>query len=397
MADQQALESFRSAFRAWLDELGVAKRSTEDPGIDANFSVAVFDDLTPDQEAEVVRAGRAWEARKYDNGWGAVDWPAEFGGCDLPHSYAAAVGAVEDEYILPRRNELFAVTQHMIAPTIREWGTPEQVQRFVRPLLRTDLMACQLFSEPDAGSDLAAVRTRAVREGDEWVLSGQKIWSSMATSAQWGEAICRSDPDAGKHAGITAFLVPMYAPGVIIRPIRQMTGGSSFNEVFLDQVRIPDALRLGPEGSGWAVALTTLAAERSDSRSLGAGTVAKVVALARRRGVTDAALVDGVVDLWVHDRVQELNNERTVAELQSGRTPGPQGSIGKLAATINMRRTSDVVSALLGEALAADTGDPATFAWCEQVLGAPGYRIAGGSDEIQRNIIAERVLGLPRG
>jgi alkylation response protein AidB-like acyl-CoA dehydrogenase len=258
-------------------------------------------------------------------------------------------------------------------------------------------MACQLFSEPGAGSDLAAVRTRAVRDGIEWVLSGQKVWSSLATSADFGEAICRSDPAAAKHAGLTVFLVPLDAPGVTIRPIRQMTGGSCFNEVFLDDVRITDELRLGPERDGWKVALTTLSAERNDSRSLGAGTVEKVIALARSRGSSSPAVIDAVVDLWVHDKVQELNNQRSIAELAVGQEPGPQGSVGKLAATINMQRASDVVTALLGDELAADSGEWGTFAWTEQVLGAPGYRIAGGSDEIQRNIIAERVLGMPRG
>jgi alkylation response protein AidB-like acyl-CoA dehydrogenase len=392
----ESLEQVRTEFRSWLSGVGVPARA-DDRDSGGPFSVAVFDDLTPEQESEAVRAGRAWEQQKFDAGWGALDWPTEFGGRALPHSYAAAIRAEEDGYQLPRRNELFAVTQQMIAPTIRQWGDEQQVRRFVRALLRTDLMACQLFSEPEAGSDLAAVRTRAARDGDSWVLTGQKVWSSMATAAEWGEAICRTDSQAAKHAGLTVFMVPMDAPGVTIRPIRQMTGGASFNEVFLDDVRIPDSLRIGPVGSGWKVALSTLAAERGDSRSLGAGTVAKVVALARRLEVRDPVLIDQVVDLWIHDRVQQLNNERSLADLLAGQEPGAQGSIGKLAATINMRRTSDVVTELLGRSVAADTGEWATFAWTEQVLGAPGYRIAGGSDEIQRNIIAERVLGLPRG
>jgi acyl-CoA dehydrogenase len=219
----------------------------------------------------------------------------------------------------------------------------------------------------------------------------------MAACAQYGEAICRSDPDAPRHTGLTAFLVPLDLPGVTIRPIRQMTGGASFNEVFLDEVRVPDTLRLGPEGGGWQVALTTLSAERSDSGSLGAGTVDKLLALARHRGLSSSALVDEIVQLWIHDRVLALNNQRTVAETQAGQAAGAQGSLGKLAATMNMRRTSDVITALLGDELIADTGEWGTFAWTEQVLGAPGYRIAGGSDEIQRTIIAERVLGMPRG
>jgi alkylation response protein AidB-like acyl-CoA dehydrogenase len=387
------LQSFLREFEGWLEGLGVRRRRPDQFGI-GDFSVAVFDDQTPEEERAAVERGRDWERAKYDAGWGPVDWPERFGGRGLPPAFAAALRTAEYDWDLPRRNELFAVTQHMIAPTVRDWGTIDQVEHFVRGLLRTDIMACQLFSEPEAGSDLAAVRTRAVRDGRDWLLSGQKVWSSMATCAQYGEAMCRSDPDAPKHAGLTAFLVPLDLPGVTIRPIRQMTGGACFNEVFLDEVRVPDTLRLGPEGGGWQVALTTLSAERSDSGSLGAGTVDKLLALARHRGVLSPALVDEIVQLWIHDRVLVLGNQRAAAETQAGRTPG---ALGKLAATMNMRRTSDVITALLADELVADTGEWGTFAWTEQVLGAPGYRIAGGSDEIQRTIIAERVLGMPRG
>jgi len=390
------VESLVAEFEGWLERCGVPRRPPDEVGA-GDFSVAVFDDQTPEEERAAVDRGRDWERAKYDAGWGAVDWPERFGGRGLPPAFAAAVLAAEQDWDVPRRNELFAVTQRMIAPTVRDWGTDQQVERFVRGLLRTDIMACQLFSEPEAGSDLAAVRTRAIRVGDDWVLSGHKIWSSMASCAQYGEAICRSDPDAPKHAGLTAFLVPLDLPGVTISPIRQMTGGACFNEVFLDEVRVPDTLRLGPEGAGWKVALTTLSAERSDSGSLGAGTVDKLLALALHRGVSSPALVDEIVQLWIHDRVLVLSNQRAAAEAQAGQPPGAQGSLGKLAATMNMRRTSDVITSLLADELIADSGEWGTFAWTEQVLGAPGYRIAGGSDEIQRTIIAERVLGMPRG
>jgi len=390
------VQSLVREFEGWLEGLGVPRRRPDEVGAD-DFSVAVFDDQTPEEERAAVDRGRRWEQAKYDVGWGAVDWPERFGGRGLPTAFAAALLTAEQGWDLPRRNELFAVTQRMIAPTVRDWGTDEQVEHFVRGLLRTDIMACQLFSEPEAGSDLAAVRTRAIRDGGDWVLSGHKIWSSMATCAQYGEAICRSDPDAPKHAGLTAFLVPLDLPGVTIRPIRQMTGGACFNEVFLDEVRVPDTLRLGPEGGGWQVALTTLSAERSDSGSLGAGTVGKLLALARHRGISSPALADEIVQLWIHDRVLVLSNQRAAAEAQAGQAPGAHGSLGKLAATMNMRRTSDVITSLLADELIADAGEWGTFAWTEQVLGAPGYRIAGGSDEIQRTIIAERILGMPRG
>lgn len=390
--------AFRAEVRAWLESVAARRPDEAFTWGEGDFSVAVFDDWTQEEEAAAVAAGRAWEQRKFDAGWGAVHWPVELGGKGLPHRFASIVRQEETGFELPRRNELFSVTQSLIAPTIATWGTPEQKERFLRALLRTDVLACQLFSEPGAGSDLASVSTRAVRDGDDWVISGQKVWSSGAQSAQWGEAICRSLPDVGKHAGLTAFLVPMDASGVTVRPIRQMSGGASFNEVFLDEVRVPDALRLGPEGAGWKVALTTLAAERLDSGSLGGGTLKKATALTRHLGRADEPFVrDRLADLWISSRVQSMTSQRIAAQLASGHEAGPEGSIGKLAATANMRRTSDLVSVMLGCRLTADSGEWGTYAWNDQVLGAPGYRIAGGSDEIQRNIIGERVLGLARG
>jgi alkylation response protein AidB-like acyl-CoA dehydrogenase len=222
------------------------------------------------------------------------------------------------------------------------------------------------------------------------VLDGQKVWSSGAQFSQWGEAICRTDPSVPKHAGQTAFLVPLDAPGVDVRPIRQITGGSSFNEVFLTGVRIPDSLRLGDVGAGWKVALTTLGFERatSGSHSTVGGTWPQVLALARSMGrAGDPVVRQRLAHLYSVDRARTWARARV--------SSGPAGSIGKLAWTEWMREVSDVVSLLLGARLTADTGEGATFGWTKHVLGAPGYRIAGGSDEVQRNIIGERVLGLP--
>jgi alkylation response protein AidB-like acyl-CoA dehydrogenase len=216
----------------------------------------------------------------------------------------------------------------------------------------------------------------------------------------WGELICRTDPTAPKHAGLSAFLLPLDNPGVEIRPIRQMSGGASFNEVFLDEVRVPDSLRLGSVGDGWRVALTTLAFERATSGSARShehgGSWEQVLGLARWAGVTaDPVVRQRLAALYSLHRLRGLNGERVAAESDPGAPPGPLHSTAKLQWTQWMSAVSDIVSAILGPRLVADTGAWGTYAWTDHVLGAPGYRIAGGSDEIQRNIIGERVLGLP--
>ena len=198
-----------------------------------------------------------------------------------PDVVRTGLPAEEDTFDVPRRTEMFSVTQQLVAPAIAQWGTPEQRERYVRAMLRTDLIACQLFSETEAGSDLAAVRTRAVERDGHWVLDGHKVWTSGAPVADIGVAVTRTDPAVAKHAGLTVFLVPMDTPGVTVRPIRQMTGGSSFNEVYLDGVELTDDLRLGPVGQGWKVALTVLAAERLDSGNLGLANADRAVELAR--------------------------------------------------------------------------------------------------------------------
>jgi acyl-CoA dehydrogenase len=389
------VNEFRAAAREWL--ASVASPRTEDDWGAGDDSVAVFESWTADEEREHTERIRAWERLRFDRGWGALSWPAEFGGRGLPPHYEQLYRAEEAAFDVPRRTEIFPVTQQLVAPAIRIWGTPEQQERWIRPMLRTDVLACQLFSETEAGSDLAAVRTRAERDGDAWVLNGHKVWTSGAGVAAWGVAVCRTDPAASKHAGITVFLVPMDAPGVTVRPIRQMTGGTSFNEVSLDDVRVPDGDRLGPVGEGWRVTLTVLAAERLDSGSLGLANADRAIALARHLGRPLTGSERGrVADLYVRTLVQRAIGLRVTAALESGREPGAEASVGKLYATGTMRRTSDLVVQLLGPRLVADTGEWGTFAWTEHVLGAPGYSIAGGTDEIQRNILAERVLGLPK-
>jgi alkylation response protein AidB-like acyl-CoA dehydrogenase len=286
-----------------------------------------------------------------------------------------------------------------VAPTIHVLGTEEQKQKFIASFLRTDELCCQLFSEPGAGSDLAGVSTKAVKSGDSWIVNGQKVWSSGAQFSEWGLLIARTDTTVPKHRGMTAFMVPMDAPGVDIRPIRQMSGGSTFNEVFLNDVELSDSLRLGGEGDGWKVALTTLGFERSSSAGIvsAGGNGADLVRLAKSLGITDDPLVrQQLADVAIYERASALMVARYAERELAGAVPGVEGSIGKLVWTQNLKRIGDAAASFLGPQILADTGQPDTFAWTEHLLGAPGYRIAGGSDEIQRNIIGERGLGLPR-
>jgi alkylation response protein AidB-like acyl-CoA dehydrogenase len=396
---QPDLATYRADARAWL-AAHLEAADDDGPLPDEQWGVgehdvSVFHDLAFEDEARLLEEAMAWQRTKFDAGYGAISWPEEFGGAGLPVDYEHAFLDEEQAFRTPRSHETFSVTVRLIAPTVRLFGTDELRARFVRRFLRAEELCCQLFSEPSAGSDLAGLATRAVRDGDEWVINGQKVWSSGARFAPWGELIARTDPDVPKHAGLTAFIVPMDAPGLEVRPIRQMSGGASFNEVFFTDVRIPDRLRLGDVGAGWKVALTTLGFERGGRSSLKVGgSWSQVRDVARWLGRTGDPLVrQALAGLYTNRRINGLVKQRAVTA-GSADTPGPEASIGKLRWTSDLTRTSEVVSMLLGPRLTADTGEWGTFSWTAHVIGAPGYRIAGGSDEIQRNIIGERVLGL---
>jgi acyl-CoA dehydrogenase len=289
----------------------------------------------------------------------------------------------------------------MVAPTILAHAIPEVKQRYLSPLYRGDIVGCQLFSEPVAGSDLAGIQTRAVRDGDEWILNGQKVWTSGAHYADIGEIITRTSPDKPKHKGLTMFLVDMKAPGIEVRPLRQMTGGASFNEVFLTDVGVNDTHRLGDVDEGWTVALTTLMNERAAIGGGGAGVT--TIGLTRLReiaehfgGDEDPLIRQRLADIFIRHTVSRYTSLRAMAKIRAGQLPGPEMSIAKLALTQNMQRVAQTLGELLGPRLVADTGEWGTFAWSEFVLGVPGVRVAGGTDEVMRNIVGERVLGLPK-
>jgi acyl-CoA dehydrogenase len=390
-------DTWRTEVRQWLTTVLEPAGPTRTTGEAAGL--AVFHNLPEDEERLLLERCRAYQRARFDAGYQALTLPRDKGGAGLTAAHAAAFAEEESAFDVPPATELISVTVRLVAMAVSLFGTPEQRQDHARAFLRTDLLACQLFSEPGAGSDLAALRTRARREGEEWVIDGQKVWTSGAQFAEYGLLLARTDPDVVKQAGITAFLVPMDAPGLEVRPIRQMSGGASFNEVFLSEVRVPDRLRIGRPGQGWEVATATLGFERTASGSGNrrkGGTFTDVLALARSLGRTDDPLIrQHLADLYVRTELRAATVDRVARASASGGRPGPEASLTKLMASDLLTRTGQVAAELMGARICADSGEPGTFAWTEHLLGAPGYRLAGGTDQIQRNLIGERVLKLP--
>ncbi|MDH5567786.1 MAG: acyl-CoA dehydrogenase family protein, partial [Myxococcales bacterium] len=300
---------------------------------------------------------------------------------------------------------LFSVGQGMLGPTLMVHGSAAQQRRYLPPMLRADEIWCQLFSEPAAGSDLAGLRTSAVRDGDAWILHGQKTWTSGAHYSKWGMVLTRTDPSAPKHAGITYFIVDMESPGIEIRPIRQINGESDFNEVFFDGARVPDENRVGAVNDGWRCALTTLMNERL---VLGGGTgygpgFDELLQLARetpwsgRPALQDAGVRQRLADFYVRARGLEHTRNRAWTALSRGQTPGPENAIGKLVGAALRQQLGSFALELQGSAGAGLDAEatPVGASFQEIYLYAAGLRLAGGTDEILRNILAERVLGLP--
>jgi alkylation response protein AidB-like acyl-CoA dehydrogenase len=387
------VEDFRVRARAWLADSAPSRTTQRSP-----YDVSVFSRLSHDEEAELLTALRAWQARKFEAGYGALTWPADDFGAGLTPAHQAAFRAEESRAVDLPRHELMSVTVNLIAPTVRLYAGAELREILLPGLLDGSLTACQLFSEPGAGSDLAAVATKGRRVAEGWVLDGQKVWTSGAQFAEWGQALVRTEPDAGKHAGLTAFMVPMDAPGVEIRQIRQMSGGASFNEVFLSGVVVPDEYRLGEPGEGWAVTRATLGFERANASNKAGvgGSFAQLLELARSSGALRHRDVrTQLAEILLRERAAEISALREQRALAQGAAPGASGSMRKLQWVIRLGLVSELARTLLADRLLADTGEPGTFSWNDHVLGAPGYRIAGGTDQIQRTIVAERHLGLP--
>jgi alkylation response protein AidB-like acyl-CoA dehydrogenase len=353
--------------------------------------------MTPEE----VQRCKAWQAKKTDAGFAGITWQMRFGGRELSPIFQVIYNQEEEDFTVPRG--LFEIGLGMCIPTMMAYAKPEQLDRHVRPALRGEEVWCQLFSEPAGGSDLAALRTRAERDGDDWIINGQKIWTSGAHLSDFGIMVVRTDPNVPKHEGLTFFFLDMKSPGIEIRPIHQMSGTRHFNEVFFTDVRVPDTQRLGQIGQGWRVSLTTLMNER-----LAVGdparpdvddlvTISRSVMLDGQPAIRNQAVRERIAEWYAKTQGLKFTKFRTMTALSKGETPGPENSIHKL---VNASKLQDIASYgmdLMGEAgMVLD--DDLVEAWGmfqSALLSSPSARIAGGSDEILKNIIAERVLGLP--
>lgn len=349
-----------------------------------------------------TEAMRRTQAVLCDGGLVGVTWPREYGGQGLTPMHHAIV----DQELV--RADIPQFINHiglgMCGPTLIAHGTGAQRSRYLPRLLRADDIWCQLFSEPGAGSDLAGIRTAAVREGDgTWRVNGQKVWTTGAQFSRYGILLTRTDPDRPKHGGLTMFVLDMDSPGVTVRPLRQMSGESRFNEVYLDEVIVPDDQRIGDVHDGWRVALTTLLHERTaiggDGRELGLGIQALLeLALDRLPAFSDDERVrhrQAIGRAVVDSLATRYTGYRRLSKLSHGERPGPEASAGKLTATRSARQVADVGIRLLGPGglIAADTGDGER--WHRALISLPGLALAGGTNEILKNVIGERVLGLP--
>ena len=344
---------------------------------------------------------------QFDAGLAWVHFPRGCGGLAIDQRMQSEVTRllVEAGAPNPRDHQLVGVS--MVAPVLAAHGTQEQRRRYLRPLFTGDEVWCQLFSEPGAGSDLAALATLAIRDGEEWIVNGQKVWTSFAHIASFGLLVARTNPDAPKHKGLTCFVADMRADGVEIRPLRQMTGDVEFNEVFMSDVRIADRHQLGNVGDGWAVVLTTLMNERT---AIGGATgpqdaqvLAELLRVWEATGKTSPVLRDRIVRLWIDAECLRLTTLRTLEESQKG-VPGPASSVRKLAVGRFHQQASELSLDLLGPAgtlhssyglESSERSPSATAEPSEVFLRSRALTIAGGTTEIMRNIVAERVLGLP--
>ena len=392
------LEQFEKEALAWL-EANAERRPVEKAFVWGEGADNFYREKDRGEEAKNAEAAKVWRQKKFDAGYGWISGPKELGGRELPGNYDRAFNQLESMFRVADQSA-FSISLGMVTPTIYAHGSQAAKDAYVKRLWRGEMIACQLFSEPGAGSDLASLTTKAEKDGDEWVITGQKVWTTGAHYSDIGEIITRTDWDMPKHKGLTAFIVNMKDPNVDIRPLKQMTGGASFNEIFFNEVRVPDDHRLGDVNNGWNVALTTLMNERSSIGSGNAGDknlMARIRAMVAHYGLDKDPLVRiQLADLIMGYQVASMNVARAQSKIKLGQLPGPEMSITKMALVNNQAKLVKFLSHTLGPKLIADSGEWGTYAWANFVLGTPGLRIAGGSDEVMRNITGERVLGLPK-
>ncbi len=377
-------DDFRARARAWLAGNAPRRASGEDDGESGQITIA-------DQ--------KAFQAKLYDAGFAGITWPKAYGGQGLTGAEQMAWSQESRDYDLP--NGAFFIGLSMPGNTLLELGTEEQKKRYLPKMLRGDEIWCQLFSEPGAGSDVASLQTTAVRDGDGWIMNGQKVWTSGAQFSDYGAILARTDPTKPKHNGISMFIVDMHAPGVTVRPLKVATGHSPFNEVFFDNVRIPADALIGEENKGWDAAVVMLRHERIAIGMMGSSRTSplgfeSLRDLAAGLGRTsDQGVRRDLAELYARGRAVQLFATLLRDETQAGRLPGARGSVAKLAGSELGRFAGNVAADVLGDQLAGFDSDEIS-AVTTLIVAAPGSAIAGGTSEIQRNIIGERVLGLAK-
>jgi len=380
---------FRAEARAWLDK----NAERREPGKIYKLRRG---------EEGLMPLAREWEKRKFEGGFAGISIPKEYGGRGGTRLQQIIFLQEQANYVTPP--PVFNISHGMAVPVLLAYATEEQKKHFVPETLKGDHLWCQLFSEPGAGSDLAGLRTRSVKDGDEWVVNGQKIWNSGAQFADYGILVTRSDPGVPKHKGLTYFFVDMKSPGIDVRPIKQMQGFSNFNEVFMTDLRIPDAQRLGDEGEGWRVAITTLMNERFVSGTRPPPNFEDLFGLARDTAledgpaIADSAVREKLAQWYIETKGIELIRYRTITAMSRGQQPGPENSISKLVMAYGRQQMAAFGMDLMdmGGAMADRDLSPMRALFQDALLDAPSGRIAAGTDEILKNIIGERVLGLPR-
>ena len=380
---------FRSKCRSWLE--ANAQLKTKKTNSVKNMNVG---------NKSLLEAASEWQKKKYDAGWAMIHWPKEFGGIGATPIERIIWAQEESKFNVPKG--VYEIGLGMAGPLMMEYATDEQKERYLPPMAEGKEVWCQLFSEPSAGSDVAGLRSKAVQDGENWIVNGQKVWTSGAHFSDYGILVVRHDPGLEKHKGLTFFFVDMKSPGIEVKPIKQLTGGSSFNEVYFNDVVIPDSQRLGEIGDGWKVAITTLMNERLAVGDADGVDANEAFELAKKHDKDGEQLIDNnavresIADWYCEASGLKNTKLRTMSALSRGDTPGPEASItkivsaNKLQAIGNFGMDASDMSGMLME----EDSDFVKFqmAW----MGAAGLRIAGGTDEILKNIIAERVLGLPQ-
>ena len=380
---------FRAKCRAWLE--ANAELKTKKTNSAKNMNIG---------NKSLLEAAAEWQKKKYDAGWAMIHWPKEFGGIGATPIERIIWAQEESKFNVPKG--VYEIGLGMAGPVMMEYATDEQKERYLPPMAEGKEIWCQLFSEPSAGSDVAGLRSKAVQDGENWIVNGQKVWTSGAHFSDFGILVVRHDPSLEKHKGLTFFFVDMKSPGIEVKPIKQLTGGSSFNEVYFNDVVIPDSQRLGEIGDGWKVAITTLMNERLAVGDADGVDANEAFELAKKHDKDGEQLIDNnavresIADWYCEASGLKNTKLRTMSALSRGDTPGPEASITKIVSANKLQAIGNfgMDSSDMSGMLMDEKSDFIKFqmAW----MGAAGLRIAGGTDEILKNIIAERVLGLPQ-